>query len=84
MANIDFILSGPIPPNPSEPLGSKHMLDFIEKAKSRYERIIIDSPPITAVTDAVILSNFVDGIVLVIRVEHIVILLKMTLTSFGT
>jgi exopolysaccharide transport family protein len=68
VANIDFIPSGPIPPNPSELLGSKHMLDFIEKAKSRYERIIIDSPPITAVTDAVILSNFVDGIVLVVRV----------------
>lgn len=65
--NIDIIASGPIPPNPSELLGSHHMQALIEEARKSYDRIIIDSPPITAVTDAVILSNFVDGVVVVIR-----------------
>ncbi|MCX5829784.1 MAG: polysaccharide biosynthesis tyrosine autokinase [Deltaproteobacteria bacterium] len=65
--NIDIIASGPIPPNPSELLGSRHMQALIEEARKSYDRIIIDSPPITAVTDAVILSNFVDGVVVVIR-----------------
>jgi len=65
--DVDLIPSGPIPPNPSEILGSHHMKQLIEQARIRYERIIIDSPPITAVTDAVILSSFVDGVVVVIR-----------------
>lgn len=67
IANVDLIPCGPIPPNPSEILSSRHMKELIEQARSRYERIIIDSPPITAVTDAVILSSFVDGVVVVIR-----------------
>ncbi|MCX5853873.1 MAG: polysaccharide biosynthesis tyrosine autokinase [Deltaproteobacteria bacterium] len=65
--NVDIIPSGPIPPNPSEILSSHHMKELIEQARTRYERIIIDSPPITAVTDAVILSSFADGVVIVIR-----------------
>lgn len=65
--NVDIIPSGPIPPNPSEILGSRHMKELIEQARTRYERIIIDSPPVTAVTDAVILSSFADGVVIVIR-----------------
>ncbi|MDQ5988215.1 MAG: Tyrosine-protein kinase etk [Syntrophus sp. SKADARSKE-3] len=65
--NIDIIPSGPIPPNPSELLGSQHMQALIERVRNFYDRIIIDSPPITAVTDAVILSKFVDGVIVVIR-----------------
>jgi len=65
--NVDLIPSGPIPPNPSEILISHHMKELIEKARTRYERIIIDSPPITAVTDAAIVANMVDGVVIVIR-----------------
>jgi polysaccharide biosynthesis transport protein len=65
--NVDIIPSGPIPPNPSEILASHHMKELIQQARSRYERIIIDSPPITAVTDASILSSLVDGVVIVIR-----------------
>ncbi|MFH1080036.1 MAG: polysaccharide biosynthesis tyrosine autokinase [Pseudomonadota bacterium] len=65
--NIDIIPSGPIPPNPSEIVSSRHMKELIEQARTRYERIIIDSPPVTAVTDAVILSSFADGVVIVIR-----------------
>jgi exopolysaccharide transport family protein len=65
--NLDVIPSGPIPPNPSEVLSSQRMADLIEVLRGRYDRIIIDTPPITAVTDAVILSKVVDGVVLIVR-----------------
>ena len=68
--NVDMIASGPVPPNPSELLGSKHMMEMLVELRGRYERIIIDSPPISAVTDAVILSKIVDGVVLVIRAHQ--------------
>ncbi|VBB43631.1 GumC2 (modular protein) [uncultured Desulfatiglans sp.] len=65
--NLDLIVSGPLPPNPSEMLGSTRMADLLAELRKRYDRILIDSPPITAVTDSVILSKYVDGVVLVIR-----------------
>ena len=58
---------GPIPPNPAELIGSKTMERFITSLKEKYEIIIIDTPPLTAVTDAVALSRFVDGVMLVVR-----------------
>ncbi|MCX5838621.1 MAG: polysaccharide biosynthesis tyrosine autokinase [Deltaproteobacteria bacterium] len=64
---VDIIPSGPVPPNPSEMLGSQSMFKIIEALRGRYDRIIIDSPPITAVTDSVIISRWVDGVLLVIR-----------------
>ncbi|OEU80363.1 MAG: hypothetical protein BA865_11555 [Desulfobacterales bacterium S5133MH4] len=67
VANLDVIPSGPIPPNPSELLGSNHMEQLIKTLRQRYDRIIIDSPPITAVTDATVLARIADGVVLVIR-----------------
>jgi polysaccharide biosynthesis transport protein len=65
--NLDVMPCGPIPPNPSEILGSKRMVSLLDTLRKRYTRIIIDSPPSTAVTDAVVLSKFVDGVILVIR-----------------
>jgi len=70
LPNVDMIASGPVPPNPSELLGSQHMIAMLAELRQRYERIIIDSPPISAVTDAVILSKIVDGVVLVIRAHQ--------------
>ncbi len=64
---IDIIASGPVPPNPSEMLGSKQMTQLLESVRGKYDRIIVDSPPVTAVTDAVILSRMVDGVILVVR-----------------
>jgi succinoglycan biosynthesis transport protein ExoP len=58
---------GPIPPNPAELIGSKTMERFITGLKEKYEIIIIDTPPLTAVTDALALSQFVDGVMLVTR-----------------
>ncbi|MCA1021053.1 CpsD/CapB family tyrosine-protein kinase [Halobacillus litoralis] len=64
---LDIMTCGPIPPNPSELLGSKKMQEFIEEAKQTYDMIIFDTPPVHAVTDSQVLSNFVDGVLLVVR-----------------
>lgn len=65
--NLDLIPSGPVPPNPSEILGSKKMGQILDALKKGYNRILIDSPPITAVTDSVLMSRLADGVILVIR-----------------
>ncbi|HHU19114.1 MAG TPA: CpsD/CapB family tyrosine-protein kinase [Bacilli bacterium] len=65
--NLEILPSGPIPPNPSELLGSNKMRHLIEQAKQQYDLVIFDTPPVLAVTDAQILANFVDGSLLVIR-----------------
>lgn len=65
--NLDVITCGPIPPNPSELLGSNKMKQFIEEAKQTYDMIVFDTPPVLAVTDSQVLSNFVDGVLLVVR-----------------
>lgn len=64
--NLWVLTSGPIPPNPSELLGSKSMNALLEKAKIEYDLVIFDSPPVLAVSDTQILSNLTDGTVLVI------------------
>ena len=65
--NLDVIPCGPIPPNPSEIIGSNKMKDLIEALRKDYTRIIIDSPPVTAVTDSAVLAQAADGLILVIR-----------------
>jgi len=69
MDNLDIITAGHVPPNPSELLSSKKMDDLFAKLREEYDYIIVDSPPIIAVTDALILSKKVDQLVLVIRVN---------------
>ena len=63
--NLDYITCGTIPPNPSEILGSEQMLTFLAKLKEKYDLVVIDSPPIIAVTDSEILSRLADATVLV-------------------
>ncbi|MFC1830337.1 CpsD/CapB family tyrosine-protein kinase, partial [Thermodesulfobacteriota bacterium] len=65
--NLHILPVGPIPPNPSEILGSRNMASFIEVLRKKYTRIIVDSPPLTAVTDSVVLAKAADGVLLVIR-----------------
>ncbi|MGB2601487.1 MAG: CpsD/CapB family tyrosine-protein kinase, partial [Candidatus Omnitrophota bacterium] len=65
--NLDLITCGSIPPNPSELLGSKKMEELLLELGKCYDRIIIDTPPVLAVTDAVILSAKVDGVILVVK-----------------
>ena len=74
--NLEVIPSGPIPPNPSDLIGSDRMRDLIKEAIQEYDCILFDSAPVGAVTDPVILSRFVEGVVLVVKVgqtvrEHI-------------
>ncbi|WP_117168477.1 CpsD/CapB family tyrosine-protein kinase [Paraliobacillus sediminis] len=65
--NLDILSCGPIPPNPSELLGSKAMEKLIQDALGHYDLIIFDTPPVLAVTDAQILANICDGALLVVR-----------------
>ena len=57
----------PLPPNPAELLHSDRFRALLQKLKGRFDRVLIDSPPIVAVTDAAVLSALVDGTVLVVR-----------------
>jgi non-specific protein-tyrosine kinase len=64
--NLNFIPSGPLPPNPSEILGSSLFDEFIKRTETQADVIIFDSPPLLTVTDAAILATKVDGTVLVV------------------
>ncbi|OCA84617.1 CpsD/CapB family tyrosine-protein kinase [Bacillus sp. FJAT-27986] len=85
---LHVLTSGPIPPNPAELLSSKAMKELINEAKNDYDLIIIDTPPVTAVTDAQIISSLCQGIVLVVssgktQIED-AIKTKELLTKTGT
>jgi succinoglycan biosynthesis transport protein ExoP len=62
---LRFIASGPLPPNPSELLGSKAMADVLERLESVADYVIFDSPPAVVLTDAIVLSARVDKTILV-------------------
>lgn len=64
--NLDLITCGVIPPNPSELLASQKMKEFVTQLKNKYQMILFDSPPVIAVTDAMVLSLILDGVLLVI------------------
>jgi non-specific protein-tyrosine kinase len=64
--NLSVIPSGPLPPNPSEILGSQRMESFIEDLKQRTDVIIFDSPPLLTVTDSTVLATKAEGVVLVV------------------
>lgn len=65
--NLDIILSGPIPPNPAELLLKDSFARMLKELKERYDYIIIDTPPIGLVTDALLVSKFADATLYVIR-----------------
>ena len=67
MPGLAVLTGGPIPPNPAELLGSGKMSDILRALQSETDLVIIDSPPVTSVTDAVVLAPSVDGILLVVR-----------------
>jgi tyrosine-protein kinase Etk/Wzc len=68
--NLSIVASGRFPPNPAELLGSAKMQEILHEAKARFDVVLLDSPPLLAVTDAAVLSTMVDGVVLVIRTER--------------
>lgn len=65
--NLDLLTCGEVPPNPSELLGSRKMEDFIARLLKDYDRVIFDTPPVLAATDAVVLSTKVDAAILVVK-----------------
>lgn len=73
--NLDVVCCGAMPTNPSELVSSKRMADFLEEATARYDRVILDCPPVSAVADPLVVAALCDGIMFVtkfnkIRREH--------------
>lgn len=65
--NLDVLLGGTFPPNPSELLASQRMQDLVEELAVKYDFIIIDLPPLHEVSDALVAGRFCDGMLMVIR-----------------
>jgi capsular exopolysaccharide synthesis family protein len=64
---LSVLTSGPIPPNPAELLGSARMVNLLRELEERFDMVIVDTPPVLAVTDACVLAPSVGGVVLVAR-----------------
>ncbi|HEX2439047.1 MAG TPA: CpsD/CapB family tyrosine-protein kinase [Methylomirabilota bacterium] len=74
--NLWVLTSGPLPPNPAELVGSNRMREALETAVADFDLILLDSPPVVSVADAVALATFADGVVMVVqtgKVPHEVI-----------
>jgi succinoglycan biosynthesis transport protein ExoP len=67
LPQLHVLPAGPHPPHPAELLSSQAMRDLLEQLKERYDHILIDTPPVLSVTDAVLLSVQVDSVLLVLR-----------------
>lgn len=65
--NLSVITSGPIPPNPSEILSSNRMTRLLEELRGAFDIIILDTPPVLAVSDAQIVAAKCDGVLLVVH-----------------
>lgn len=69
--NMDIITAGRFTPNPSELLGSPLMKELFDELRKHYEYIVIDLPPVTAVSDALVISKLLDGVVMVVRRNYV-------------
>lgn len=65
--NVSVVTAGPLPPNPSELLGSARMQELLDRLKAKFDVVLLDSPPALVVTDASVLATLVDGLVVVAR-----------------
>ena len=68
--NLDVLFSGDVPPNPMELLGSSRMREFIEEMSKKYDYILVDTPPVNVVSDANVVANLLDGILLLVRKDR--------------
>ena len=68
--NLDLLSGGPIPPNPSELIMSERMDELISSVKEIYDFVILDTPPVALVTDAFILSKYVDHTIFLVRQNY--------------
>ncbi len=62
-----LLTSGPLPPNPSELVGSRRMQEIISQLSERADIVLFDAPPVIAVTDAAVLASRVDGVLLIVK-----------------
>lgn len=69
--NLTVVPAGPVPPNPAELLGSQAMRTVVGKAREEFDIVVIDTPPIVAVTDAAVLSPLVDGVLLTVAAGNV-------------
>ncbi|UNX55371.1 formate--tetrahydrofolate ligase [Georgenia sp. TF02-10] len=69
--SVDVLPSGPVPPNPSELLGSRAMTALLEQLTRTYDVVLLDSPPLLPVTDAAVLSRLADGALVVVGADRI-------------
>jgi capsular exopolysaccharide synthesis family protein len=67
LPTLDILVSGPVPPFPTELLSSDTMRDLLQHCREKYTHIVIDSPPLLSVTDSVVLARDADAIALVVR-----------------
>jgi capsular exopolysaccharide synthesis family protein len=67
IASLSIIPAGPLPPNPSELLSSMRLKEFLDQQQNIYDMIIFDSAPIISVTDSLMISRVVDGVIVVTR-----------------
>ena len=67
ITNLSVLTSGPLPPNPSELVGSQRMRQLLEAAASHFDLIFCDTPPVISVADALALAAQCDGVILVVR-----------------
>lgn len=65
--NLDVAVAGPVPPNPAELIGSGRMQEFILQARKQYDFVILDTPPVAIVTDALVLKESLDAFIFVVR-----------------
>jgi len=68
--NLWFAPSGPVPPNPAELIGSPKMAEFIARARNEFDAVIIDTPPVGIVTDALLLSQLANVTLFVVRQRY--------------
>lgn len=84
---IHVLVAGAVPPNPSEMLSSEPMDKLVEDLKNAFDYVILDTPPVSVVTDAAILGRYADGAILCVRSnfapKETVVLAKERLTAVG-
>jgi receptor protein-tyrosine kinase len=68
--HFSVLASGPLPPNPSELLGGKRMKAVIDELRARFDYVVVDTSPVLAVSDALAISQYVDGVIVVARSGH--------------
>lgn len=68
--NLWYATSGPVPPNPAELVESDAMHEFIERAKKDFDYVVIDTPPVAIVTDALLCASFTDFYIFVVRQRY--------------